>query len=264
MRRLMLRLSVLAGVVLTLGACADSPTQADQQRAPDLAAPPQDEQVAPQGCVIDGLCVLPPISGGWCDPYEELDWSCDDDGGGECMTSVGDPTDPEGATTVQGCPGGGGGGGGGTAPPPGGDPGTTPPDSTTYPCELDCPAEEEEENSDICPQPVGGRTLTYLATIAGRSHEFKFTGTMGRVNPLQGRSPAWYEISGPHVSRDSWWIAERGKILLVCWGRWHFRNSVWLGTIVVQDDDLHFVMGPGHPDFENQPPYPPTYPTDAQ
>lgn len=262
MRKFALRLVVLAGAALTLGACADSPTQPDHHRAPDLAAPTQDEQVAPQGCVIDGdLCVLPPISGGWCDPYEELDWSCDDDD--ECMTSVGDPTDPESATTVQGCPGTGGGDPGGGTTPPGGDPGTTPPDSTTYPCELDCPVEEETEDTDICPQPVSGRTLTYLATIAGRSHEFKFRGTMRRVNPAQGRSPAWYTISGPHVSSDSWWIAESGKIQLVCWGRWHLRNSVWLGVIAVQADDLHFVMGPGHPDFENQPPYPPTSPTAA-
>jgi hypothetical protein len=263
MRNLVLRLAAIAGVVLTLGACADSPTQADQQRAPDLAAPAQDEQVTPQGCVIDGLCTLPPISGGWCDPYEELDWSCDDD---PCMTSVGDPTDPEEAVSVHGCPGGGGGGalpGGGTQPPPGSGPGTTPVDSTALPCELDCPAEEETADTDICPQPVSGRTLTYLATIAGRNHEFKFRGVMRRVNPAIGRSPAWYEISGPHVSRDSWWIAQSGNIQLVCWGRWSFRNSFWIGTIIVQSDDLHFVMGPGHPDFENQPPYPPTSPAAA-
>ncbi len=49
MRKLVLRLVVFAGVALTLGACADIPTQSDQQRAPDLAAPAQDEQVAPQG-----------------------------------------------------------------------------------------------------------------------------------------------------------------------------------------------------------------------
>lgn len=263
MRAFILRLAVLAGVALTLGACADSPTQLDQRRAPDLAAPARDDLVAPQGCVLDGLCVLPPISGGpdLCDPWEELDWSCNDDD--DCMASVGEPADPEGATTVQGCPGGGGDPGpGGATPPPGGDPGATPSDSTAVPCELDCPAEEAED-SDICPQPVSGRTLTYLATIAGRSHEFKFTGTMRRVNPAQGRSPAWYKISGPQVSSDSWWIAESGNLQLVCWGRWRFRNSVWIGVIAVQDDDLHFVMGPGHPDFENQPPYPPTSPTEA-
>jgi hypothetical protein len=272
MRKIVLRLAALTGVLLTLGACADSPTQSDQQRPPDLAAPAQDEQVAPQGCVIDGLCLLPPISGGWCEPWMELDGDCSED---DCMSSVGDLTNSAGAT-VQGCPGpgtGGDPGGGGTPTPPGGDPDTVcptsdtgacpvPPDTTTPVCEVNCPPDgEEEEASDICPQPLMGKTLTYLATIAGRRHEFKFKGTMRRVNPAVGRSPAWYYISGPHLSSDNWWMAESGTIQLVCWGSWRFRNSVWIGTVVVQADDLHFVMAPGHPDFENQPPYPPTPPT---
>lgn len=245
----MSRLAAIAGVVLTLGACADSPTQADQQRAPDLPATAKDEQVAPQGCVIDGLCVLPPISGGWCDPYEELDWSCDDDGGGECMTSVGDPTDPEGGTIVQSCPGGGGGdpGGGGTIPPPpSDDPGTICPTSDTG----ECPP-EEEEYSDICPQPILGKVATALVPIAGRNHEFKFEGTFWRVNPLVGRSPAWYKMDQPALSKDSWWMAESGQLLLVCWGRYAVITGrrVWLGTMYVQDTELHVVMGPGHPDF---------------
>jgi hypothetical protein len=274
MRKIVLRLAALAGVLLTIGACADSPTQSDQQRAPDLAAPAQDEQLAPQGCVIDGLCVLPPISGGWCEPWMELDGDCSED---DCMSSVGDLTDSAGAT-VQGCPvpgTGGDPGGGGTPTPPGGDPGTVcptsesvscpvPPDSMPV-CEVDCPPDgEDEEESDICPQPLLGRTLTTLVNVAGRNHEFKFSGTLNRVNRLQGRSPAWYEISGPTVSNDSWWIAESGNIQLVCWGRWRFRNSVWIGVVAVQDTDLHMVMGPGHPDFENQPPYPPVSPTESQ
>jgi hypothetical protein len=113
MRNFMFRLATIAGVLFTLGACADSPTQSDQQRAPDL--PVQAAQV--EGCVSDGLCVLPPISGGWCEPWMELDWDCD---GGECEESVGDPTDPEESVGVQSCPGGGGGtgGGGGYTPRP--------------------------------------------------------------------------------------------------------------------------------------------------
>lgn len=254
MRKSVLRLAVLAGAALTLGACADSPTQPDQQRAPDVAAPAQDEQVAPQGCVIDGLCVLPPISGGWCDPYEELDWSCDD-GGGECMTSVGDPTDPEGATTVQSCPPGGGDTGGdggdlgGTTPPPPGDddPGTVCPPLETG----ECAPEEEEEYSDICPQPILGKVATTLVPIAGRNHEFKFEGPFWRVNPLVGRSPAWYKIPRPTLSKDDWWLAESGDLQLVCWGRYTIvlGTRTWVGTMYVQSTDLHVVMGPGHPDF---------------
>lgn len=254
MRNLVFRLATIAGVLFTLGACADSPTQSD--RAPDLAGPAQDEQVVtPQGCVSDGLCVLPPISGGWCEPWMELDWDCDD-GGGECMTSVGDPTDPEGSVGVQSCPGGGdtgGGGGGGSTPPPGGtDPGDEPciesdTGSCSPVCEIDC--EPTTEDNSICPQPLEGRTLTTLVNVAGRNHEFQFTGTMKRVNPLVGRSPAWYKISGPTASEDTWWIAESGNSQLVCWGRWHFRASLWLGTVYVNATDLHMVMGPGHPDF---------------
>lgn len=247
MRTLVLRLAAVAGVMLTLGACADSPTQADRQRAPDLAAPAADEQVNPQGCVIDGLCVLPPISGGWCDPYEELDGSCDDE---NCMTSVGEPADPEWATTVQSCPGGGDGDpdGGGTPPPPGDDP-----DDPICPASEDtgeCPP-EEEEYTDICPQPILGKVATALVNIAGRNHEFKFEGPFWRVNPLVGRSPAWYEVPRPTLSKDDWWMAESGNIQLVCWGRWVIvlRTRTWVGTVYVQSTDLHVVMGPGHPDF---------------
>lgn len=252
MRSLVLRLAVLAGAVLTLGACADSPTQSDQQRAPELAAPAHDDQVAPQGCVIDGLCVLPPITVDGCNPYEQLDWLCEDDGG-ECMTSVGGPTDPE-WTTVQGCPGtggdGGGPGGGTTPPPPSddpGDPGTVCPTSDTG----ECTPEEEEEYSDICPQPILGKVATALVNVAGRNHEFKFEGPFWRVNPLVGRSPAWYKIPRPTLSRDDWWMAESGTIQLVCWGRYVIvlGTRTWVGTMYVQSTDLHVVMAPGHPDF---------------
>jgi hypothetical protein len=248
MRILMLRLVAIAGVVLTLGACADNPTQADRQRAPHLDEPGQDEQVAPQGCVIEGLCVLPPISGGWCDPYEELDGSCDEE---NCMTSEGEPTDPEGAIIVQSCPGGGDGDpdGGGTPPPP---PGDDDPGDPICPTSDtgECPP-EEEEYSDICPQPILGKVATALVPIAGRNHEFKFEGTFWRVNPLVGRSPAWYKIERPALSKDSWWMAESGSIQLVCWGRYVtvLGTRVWGGTVYVQNTELHVVMGPGHPDF---------------
>lgn len=170
MRNLVLRLAVLATMVLTLGACADSPTQSD--RAPDLTVPAQGElEVTPQGCVSDGLCVLPPISGGWCEPWMELDWDCDE-GGGECEESIGEPADPEAAVGVHSCPGGGDGDNwGGYTPPPGGtgpgDPGTICIQSYTEPC-----TPEEEEYSDICPQPILGKVATALVPIAGRNHEF--------------------------------------------------------------------------------------------
>lgn len=106
-------------MVLTLGACADSPTQPDQQRAPDLAA----HDVQAQGCVEDGgVCLLPPVSSDDpCDPYQQLDNSCDDD---TCMMSApaggrpsepgrpAEPGRPGGGLTTQGCTDGGGGTGG--------------------------------------------------------------------------------------------------------------------------------------------------------
>jgi hypothetical protein len=198
MRTGLLRL-VVPLLVLVSAACADHPTTP--------AAIPATDPLSDCYWRDDGTAVCSSKSPDWsCDPWESLDW-CEDDGGG-CMTSAGNPTDPEEAVTVQGCRGLGGGGGGGYTPPPGGDdPGTTPPDSTA--CEQDCPAEEETEDSDICPEPLGGRTLTYLATVAGRSHEFKFTGTMRRVNPLVGRSPAWVQDFRP--ARQQRFMVDRGE-----------------------------------------------------
>jgi hypothetical protein len=247
--------TLLAGLLaaLFLGGCADGPT-APEQRAADNAGVVHDTQVTPQGCVIDGLCHLPPIVvDGGCDPWEELDWSC----GGECIESAGAPTDPKWGISVQGCPPGGGGpgdgggpGGGGTPSlPPGDDPGD-PPVCPTAATES-CPPAEEEEYSDICPQPIMGKVATALVNVAGRNHEFKFEGPFWRVNPLVGRSPAWYQIARPALSKDSWWMAASGKIQLVCWGRYVtvLGSRVWGGTVYVQNTDLHVVMGPGHPDF---------------
>jgi hypothetical protein len=243
MRNFILRLAAVAGVLFTLGACADLPTQADRQRAPNLHV--QDAQV--QGCVSDGLCPLPPISGGWCEPWMELDWDCDD-GGGQCDESVGDPTDPEGAVGVQSCPGGGDGdtgGGSGGGGDGGGDPGTTPCiESYTEPCEPD------EEESSICPQPFYGNVQPALITVAGRSHEFQFhsSQTYPFTRLTAGASPATYKIGLPTTSKDAWWIAESGTITVWCRGAWISR-TLWIGTLTVLDSDLHMVMGPGHPDF---------------
>lgn len=166
MRKFVLRMVTVAGVLLALGACTDNPTLSDGPTL-DLtpgAAAVMDAQVTPQGCVVGGICLLPPISGGACEPWMELDWDCGD-GGGTCMTSVGDPTDPEEAVTVQGCPGGDGGGGGGgpggdggTAPPPGGnpggDPGTICPTAATGSCPEDPPPSDgictADENGTVC------------------------------------------------------------------------------------------------------------------
>ncbi len=218
--------------LLMLAACADSPTA--PHGVADRALPAYETQTV-QGCVTDGLCLLPPISGGGstCDPYLQLDWNCDD-GDGDCMTSaLGGNTDTA-YVGLTGCipsptkPGGGI----GEEPQPEPEPG-------------------EEEYSDICPQPILGKVATALVPIAGRNHEFKFEGPFWRVNSLVGRSPAWYKIPRPTLSKDDWWMAESGNILLVCWGRYTIvlGTRTWVGTMYVQSSDLHVVMGPGHPDF---------------
>lgn len=254
MLKFMLRLTTLVAALFTLAACADSPTESDQpQRARDAAPGTlvQDAQTV-QGCVLKGLCVLDPVSPAPCDPWESVNW-CDGDGNGDnCMMSVFDSADP----TVQSCPGddGGASGGGGTLPPPG-DGTTCPVSEATTTCPA--PPEEEcedcnppEEESTICPQPFLGNVQPALITVAGRQHEFQFTGTL--TYPLRrltgGASPATYQIGLPETSKDAWWIAESGTIRLMCRGAWITRR-IWLGQAYVVGSDLHMVMGPGHPDF---------------
>lgn len=130
MRKFLMRVSILAGAVLTLGGCTDSPTQPEQHGAPDLSAPSLDEQA--QGCVSDGYCVLPPISGGGgeCDPTIT---ECDDGGWDSCATSAPGTPDPE-MSSAQSCPGGGGGGAGGDGGWGGGDGGGGSDPRTTEPC----------------------------------------------------------------------------------------------------------------------------------
>lgn len=134
--RKFVQFALVAGALLSLGACADSPIGPEdhRQQAPDLASstPTLDQQA--QGCVTDGLCYLPPVivDPGACDPWMSLNWC-----GGDCMTSIGVPTGDE---TVQSCPGGGGGapGGGGGTPPPPAPPGTICPTAATG---EECPTE---------------------------------------------------------------------------------------------------------------------------
>ncbi|HEX2209478.1 MAG TPA: hypothetical protein VHG93_17500 [Longimicrobium sp.] len=216
MSNLMVR-SAFLGTVLTLGACADNPTHPDPQRHGPLV----DENSVQ--CTYGTVCLEPIIvigdpsggGGGWSGGGGD-DGGDSDPGGHDCITSSG------GEPILQGCTGGG------SEPDPG-----------------------EEEYSDICPQPIMGKVATALVTIAGRNHEFKFEGTFWRVNPLVGRSPAWYKMDRPTLSKDSWWMAESGNLLLVCWGRYVtvMGTRVWGGTMYVQDTELHVVMGPGHPDF---------------
>lgn len=112
------QLWVMLCVVVLTAACVDSPTE-PQGRSERVGTRPAYDSQTVQGCVTDGYCVLPPISSGECDPYLELDWSCDD--GGDCMTSQpGDVSDTE-IVPLSACPAPGTGigkGGGPIGPPP--------------------------------------------------------------------------------------------------------------------------------------------------
>lgn len=217
MRRL---LAVLIAAVLSVSCTTDSATgPAPTPRAPDLDAATHD------GCVTEGTCPLDPVvvigepgtGGGNGGSGSSGDGDGDNDGPGCELMEGGEPA-------VQAC---------------GSEYSPAPDDQT------------EEEYSDICPQPVLGKVATALVPIADRNHEFKFEGPFWRVNPLVGRSPAWYRIPRPTLSKDDWWMAESGNIQLVCWGRYAIvlGTRTWVGTMYVQSTDLHVVMGPGHPDF---------------
>jgi hypothetical protein len=88
-------------VLIVAAACADGPTTPDSARAEN--APPSRDDIIRLG---------PVIVVGQCDPWTDANW-CQEDDGGQCMTST--PADPSDNYTVSSCPG--------TGP---GDPGTGP------------------------------------------------------------------------------------------------------------------------------------------
>jgi hypothetical protein len=100
MRKFVQPLSAIAGMLLALGACADSPTAGSQPH--DLAtaeAPLLDQTIS--GCVgdRDGVCMLDPvIVDPYCDPWMSLDW-CEGD---DCAYSDTAATGPEFQATM-GC-----------------------------------------------------------------------------------------------------------------------------------------------------------------
>jgi hypothetical protein len=118
---------VLLGL-LTLAACDDAgtlPEGAEDAGHLNTVVAPDDASQSPSCC--DPVIVVVPGPVEACDPYTQLDNSCDGDDGGECMSSTGsDDTDDQ---TLSGCSDGDAGtlpppdtsGGGGTSPPGDGD-----------------------------------------------------------------------------------------------------------------------------------------------
>lgn len=127
MRMPLSRLCALLAVLLVLGACTDTPTEPGGRPVASISN-------ELEGCVVGGICLLPPISGGgggdgWCDPRMG---DCGDGGWGTCITTAPGTPDP-GMVYTSSCPGGGGsgpggdggggsGGDGSTAPPPASEP----------------------------------------------------------------------------------------------------------------------------------------------
>jgi len=114
------------------------------------------------------------------------------------------------------------------------------------------PAECEEMVATGCPQIIGGKVPAAGITVANRLHTFKFEGPMTRIGTGR-RSPARYNIAHPTASEDTWWVAESGWIGLRCRGVFipiNQHEDRWFGTVsYAGENDLHMVMGPGHPDF---------------
>lgn len=194
--------------------------------------------VTTQGCVTDGVCALDPIV---------------------VVAPPADPGDGDSGESGGGSGGGDGDGGGG-----GGGTGGSDPCAYSYtqlvPDDPNCqnpeyPTPEEEADALSCPQELVGKVITALIPVAGRNHEFSFTGSLGRGMTRVGaaRSPATYEIAGPTASRDAWWIAERGTVKVNCNGYYSpsaFGYKLWIGRAsYAGSSDLHMVMGPGHPAF---------------
>lgn len=136
MRRLVLRLVSAAAVLLTLAACADSPTSPDREQAPEgasrtTAVADTGDHQAPSCCETVIVIVPGPDDPPECDPWTSLTWCTS---GGDCMTSTPSASTDDDATKAgsTGCPGGGGTPIGGSPvppppppPPPGDGDGTT-------------------------------------------------------------------------------------------------------------------------------------------
>jgi hypothetical protein len=147
MRKFVLRLFVLAGLVVALGACGDSPTRANQPHDLATGAMPPLNDVTAQGCASyqDGVCTLDPVTPApsepiECDPYASLDW-CGDDG--DCLSS-GSGTDGPDYQGTAAC--------GEPREPDGSKP---PPSSTPKPCpDYGCPPPCDPTVDPACEKPL--------------------------------------------------------------------------------------------------------------
>lgn len=219
MMRTTIRLSYLGLLLGAVAACSDLPTSPSVEPAAQLAmtqgAVYADGWAETQGCVLNGLCTLPPIvvDGGGCDPWLDLNWC---QGGGEqCMESIG----PSGSEFVglASCPirgpGGGGSGGGGTLPPPNGgtEPLPSPADDLITQDLPNCAAPTTwtaEWHGPYCngSAPTGSKLSAFNSELDAMSAQGGICATLaqyGRTLLSQGRV-RYYGAGAPWVS--SWTI----------------------------------------------------------
>lgn len=218
MQMLFRRLAAIIAVLIMAGACTDTPTE------PAAALPggsPLGDEL--QGCVVDGVCVLPPIGsggGGWCDPRVS---DCGDGGWGTCLNSG----SIDGADAINSCPGddGGGGGGGGDGddspyPPPDEESGfddyhpMVPPDCTKA---VLLPWEHAYCTSEV---PTGERltrTLSALDRIAARGGECTNVAEFGRTLLQAGQLRYYPYVESIHGNYGGWGHPSIGAILDTGW-----------------------------------------------
>lgn len=193
-------------------------------------------EIKTPSCVIGGVCVLEPLHVEAPPKENEEKELCPVDAFGNDLCS----------------PNTEGGGGGG----PGGDGPVSSCETQGYTesgsCDGDVIPEEEEAKS--CPSLLVGKIVTALIPVAGRNHEFRFEGSVlaPLVRTSGPRSPATYVVN-PTLSEDGWWMAESGTIKVNCSGGYSpsaFGYRLFIGTAsYAGQNDLHMVLGPGHPSF---------------
>lgn len=120
------------------------------------------------------------------------------------------------------------------------------------PDDASVPPECEDKQFAGCPKELWGKYITAGITVGTTLHTFHFDGVMTRISTSR-RSPARYTIAHPTTSTDAWWIAESGWIGTRCIGVFipvEDHEDRWVGKAwYAGENDLHMVMGPGHPNF---------------
>jgi hypothetical protein len=177
--------ALLPLVAVFIAACSDSPTEpvrtgqvsTSALLSATAGATAQDDASTASCCTLEPVIVVADPKPG-CDPYLQIDNSCD--GGGECMSSI-NPTSPD-YVTISGCPGGDTGGGSDAGDGPDG--GTAGGGGTTFPKATGTAAEG--------PLAWGACVLAVL-------------GSVYTIDQVAGEFKGWWEAERRYrIAFDSW------------------------------------------------------------